>query len=32
VTPFDRLASVAPSEWREGEPFGIEPDQLGSFG
>jgi SnoaL-like domain len=30
VTPFDPLASVAPSEWREGEPFGIEPDQSGS--
>ena len=23
VTPFDPLESVAPSEWREGEPFGI---------
>ncbi len=23
-TPFDPLASLAPSEWREGVPFGIE--------
>jgi hypothetical protein len=23
-TPFDRLASIAPSEFREGEPFGLE--------
>ncbi len=24
VTPFDRLASVAPADWRDGVPFGIE--------
>lgn len=23
VTSFDRLASIAPADWREGEPFGI---------
>ena len=25
VTAFDPLASVSPSEWRDGEPIGIEP-------
>ena len=25
ATMFDPIASVAPTEWREGEPFGIEP-------
>ncbi len=26
-TPFDRLASVAPTEWREGIPFGLESER-----
>ena len=26
-TPFDRLASVAPSEIRDGEPFGLEAER-----
>jgi hypothetical protein len=30
VTMFDPLASVAPSDWREGEPFGIDPRQPGN--
>jgi SnoaL-like protein len=24
ATPFDRLASIDPSAWREGEPFGLD--------
>jgi hypothetical protein len=23
-TPFDRLASIGPDEYREGEPFGLD--------
>jgi SnoaL-like domain len=30
ATPFDRLASVAPNDWRVGEPFGIGPLGFGA--